>query len=533
MTKAVTTRSTRTTAILPFQATVAVGTYDGVLAGWEIGGGANFRIAFASPTHGGSIRSLAMAAAAATATDRKKTMAPGSLISCGYDEMIHTHDCSKRLTSSGQVRTPADFGTPVCSSFAPPPQHPRPSSALQMARGCAPDSRNCSTHCLVGFSAGKLVIYKKRDWSVQHVLAGHDGGVSALAVHPTGKMALSGGTSDGKLKLWDLQKGRLAYVTKIYAAKALQAAKGRTHYDPIVSLVWSRDGAIYALAYGSHVTVRDVGTGKELLDVELPARVNQICLMQKDEQGAMYVAAACNDGSIPVLAVNMLENSHLTDVRAIMAIEAVEGPVAREERFKCIQSLQDYYVVTANSAGVVSLMNLEGAVKMILQEEEESQETIDANANAENILVNSESDEESEDDDNDDDEESGEEELAVDIVDSVRLGTGARITCLSAWCSPIAPAANDTSDDDTDNLHDEHENTEDALPLPAGTKRNSDGPYEEPYKRIRDGRPSNEVVMGQEALETARKLVSKAKKLQLRKEKKRAQPSKSPSKKAR
>ena len=286
---------------------IAAGTYDGVLAGWELKK-KGLELTFATAVHTGSIRSLSIAAS-------PKGGEPGSLLSCGYDETLRTHDWHKRLTCSGEVRTPADFGTPTCSAFAPPEKH--------------------STHCIMGFSNGKIVIYKKRDWSVQHVLAGHEGGVGSISVHPSGKLALSGGASDGKLKLWDLTKGRLAFVNKTDPAST---RGGRTRYDPIDSLVWSNDGNFYALAHGTRITVREVATGKELLDVNLPSRVNQVTLMTGDE--GVFVAAACNDGSLPVLAV---EDSDDENRRAIMAIEPVESHLAREERFKCIQSAMGYY----------------------------------------------------------------------------------------------------------------------------------------------------------------------------------------------
>ena len=44
-----------------------------------------------------------------------------------------------------------------------------------------------------------------------------------------------------------------------------------------------------------------MATGKALLDVEMPSRVNQVALMSGPE--GVFVVAACNDGSLPVLAV--------------------------------------------------------------------------------------------------------------------------------------------------------------------------------------------------------------------------------------
>ena len=443
---------------------IAAGTYDGVLAGWELqkNKSKGLELAFATSVHAGSIRSLSLGASS-------NGEEPGPLLSCGYDETLRTHDWHKRMTSSGEIRTPADFGTPVCSAFAPPTK--------------------LSTHCIVGFTSGKVSIYKKRDWTIQHVLAGHEGGVASLAVHPTGKLALSAGVTDGKLKLWDLTKGRLAFVNKIKPSSELGSA---TRYDAVNSLVWSENGDFYAMAYGSHITVREVDSGKDLLDVDRPSRVNQVALMSGPE--GLFLVAACNDGSLPVLAV---DDSPDDARRAIMAIEPVQSHLAREERFKCISVVRGYHVVTANSAGVVSLMNLEGAVRMITSDEDEHSEDGDKDGT---------SDEGSSLEDDDDDSV----ELAVDIIESTRLGTGARITCLVAWCMD-------------EEIQEEKRRKAGAAPEPfplpeeLEEKHNNDKEERQSLKR----RPlEDDMTMDDAAIKKARSLVEQAKSLKKKKDKK-------------
>ena len=397
--------------------------------------------------------------------------------------MLKTHDWHRRLTSSGEVRTPPDFGTPVCSSFAPPP----PTLA-------STEKTQPSTHCIVGFSSGKLVIYKKRDWSVQHVLAGHLGGVESIAVHPSGKLALTGGHSDGKLKLWDLTKGRLSFVTKINSSSATGRSRAAS-LDPVVCLVWSEDGTMYGYCHGSHITVRDVATGEDWCDVELPSRVNQVALLQGPE--GIFVAAACNDGSLPVLAVKTGDNSESNARPAIMAIEPVEGVVAGEERYKCIRTVAGYYVVTANSAGVVSLMDLQGAIKIIMTESTEDGDDEDNPAGS-----NSGSDDGSDDED--------EEEMAVDIIDAVQLGSGARVTCLVTWACDTFAEENDDSDEENK----------------ASLKKKAKAPeHEEPDKFDTKKRKMHgnqrDLEMDPAEVEKARALVAKAKKMQKRKDSKR------------
>ena len=465
---------------LPSRLVVVAGTYDGVLAGWDTethaassaNGGdtatdaadaimaginqdadpdAYLKMSFAMAVHEGSVRCLSISSAPASSAPkpsqknskeneaekkkrkknkkkRKKhqeedgddsesddeaastpSQIPGTLLSGGYDESIHIFNLIRHV-QSGELRSAADLGTPTCSSFAPPPTSPSP-----------------ATHALVGMSSGKIVLYKKRDWSVQHVLSGHDGehgGVNCLAVHPTGKMALSGGRSDGKIILWDLMRGRLAFVHKLPPAPGSRGKRKATLTD----LAWSADGQRYAFATdGGKITARDVNTGEDLLDVMLPSRANQIAFIGGPE--GLFLASACDDGSLPVLAVGSLsdETEEAEARRAVMAIEPVDGPVAGDARFKCLKSVEGgsgFLVVTANSGGVVSLIDLEGAARMILSDDEEGGRATGGGGSSD------------EDDDVSDEDE--EEDVAAEFLESVRIGSGARITNLAVWSAGSA-----------------------------------------------------------------------------------------------
>lgn len=422
---------------------VAVGTYEGVLAGWEMdyyrsgnddadSSFANkkrrrghkteglhppnkFQLVLASPVHNGSARSVIMAGNGTSNASKDELLvnAPNLVVSTGYDEVVRTHDFSKHQTDIGELRTPSDSGTPTCSAFAPPPSH---------ATIAAEASTSC-THCLFGFMSGDILVYKRKNWQCEHIMRGHEGGVASLAVHPTGKLALSGGLRDGKLKLWDLTRGRLAHVSKI------KKQDNASRFNTIQSIAWNGAGTAYAFCHGSHLTVRDVESGSDLLDVELPSILNQLCFLA-DESRGLFVSVACNDGSLPVLLVPLAEDADSEERHAIMAIEPVDRLVAGEERFKCIHAVSDCLVVTANSAGVVSLMDLGGAVKMILQDKERT--SIEDTTEDEDEIV---------DDDKD---------MAVKILDGTQLGTGARITSLSVWFCGFGPEVSDQQDDESD-----------------------------------------------------------------------------------
>lgn len=490
------------TSNFPSRLIVIAGTYDGVLAGWDTvshareqdahdidlkllrkNDGTHLKLSFAMAAHEGSVRCLDVGSSAAVG-DKKRSREeeemhePGSLLSGGFDETINIFNLQKH-TQAGELKTPNDLGSPLCCSFAPP----------SLSASAAPP-----THALVGTTSGKIVLYKKRDWSVQHVLSGHDeGGVQCLAVHPTGRMALSGGR-DGKIVLWDLMKGRLAFVYKIASMKKNRRKENVNH------IIWSKDGNRYAFCYGSKITARDVASGEDLLDVDMPSRVNQLAFIGGPE--GMFLAAACDDGGLPVLEVGQLEEDGDANTRrAIMAIEPVDRVVAGDDRLKCIRAIEGgsgFFVVTANSGGVVSVMDLEGAARMMLTP-----------PNEEGLDEEAEPDAASNDTDSD-----GDVEVAVEILDSVRIGSGARITNLTAWS--YASDDNLESDEEAES----HSDSKSVSSL------EEDEPVKEPDTKAKKGYngASNDhtkkIELDAEQLEKARKLVGQAKKHQQKKKKK-------------
>ena len=568
---------------IPSRLIIVAGTYDGVLAGWDTStdsnilaqenndddvekridlkllrsknDGIHLKLSFAMAAHEGSVRCVDIAGGSSPPggnpqgdeKSKKKRQRddnnnknsqqqsqqinipqPGTLLSGGYDETINVYNLHKH-NQVGELKTPNDLGSPLCCAFAPPSNHHH-----HLTTNTIDDGNNlmnntttttaATTHALVGLTSGKIILYKKRDWSVQHILSGHDThGVNCIAVHPTGKMALSGGKADGKLILWDLMKGRLAYVIK------LKKDGSSRNYPSVNHIVWSNDGSRYAYCYGDKITARDVGDAassadesydSSLLDVQMTSRVNQLAFIGGPE--GMFVAAACDDGGLPVLEVGhlMLDDDDDDDEddededgnkkeqrRAIMAIEPVDRVVAGDDRFKCIKSVEGgsgFLVVTANSGGVISLYDLEGAARMMLTPDTSS--------------AGGGSDDDDDDDDSDkSDEDDNEIETAVEILDSVRIGSGARVTDLAVWS--YGGEADEVVEED-EQVSDSSDEEDEQPPVVA--KEN------EPVKKMtkkdgndfRNNKNNNKIELDAEAVDKARKLVVQAKKHQKKKKKK-------------
>jgi protein MAK11 len=67
---------------------------------------------------------------------------------------------------------------------------------------------------LSGGADNTICIWRTSDWLCLHKLGGHKAAVTSVAPHPSGKLALSTG-KDRTLRLWDLVKGRIAFITRL------------------------------------------------------------------------------------------------------------------------------------------------------------------------------------------------------------------------------------------------------------------------------------------------------------------------------
>lgn len=154
-------------------------------------------------------------------------------------------------------------------------------------------------------------------------------GVNALAVHPTGKLALSTG-GDGVLRTWNLVKGRQAYATNLMPRWKLDAKH--------VSLLrWSPDGEMYLLAVNNKIDVYSVKVAGIKNEVELGSKVSCVEFLEDD-----LIAVGLEDGKI--LFYDLSSDKTTLEV------------VVHDTRVKCMAK-QDNYLVSASSSGEIKLFN--------------------------------------------------------------------------------------------------------------------------------------------------------------------------------
>ncbi|KAK7031612.1 glycosyltransferase family 39 protein, partial [Favolaschia claudopus] len=96
------------------------------------------------------------------------------------------------------------------------------------------------SHLLSASEDGTLCLFRARDWSVLRALRGHKGRVNSVAVHPSGKVALSVG-KDRTLRMWDLMRGKGSASTKL--GKEAELVR------------WSTDGSLFVVQEASTIDV--------------------------------------------------------------------------------------------------------------------------------------------------------------------------------------------------------------------------------------------------------------------------------------
>lgn len=272
---------------------IIVGTNEEFVLGYDVtqkeDGRVSLRQIFADHSHNGSVRQVAVGG---------KILASGAA-----DEMIRVFNLATR-TEVGIIM-----------------EHQGTISSLGFHE---------TTHLFSAAEDGNICIYKQGKWQCEKTLRGHRGGVVDLAVHPSGKMALSIGR-DNTLRTWNLIKGRKAYITK------LKGAADAVH--------WSPKGTQYLLVKGSCVDVYEVATGQVEHSIDFKEHISALTFVTDD------IIAVGGEG----------KNICLYDIAT--KIEMGQW-AAHASRVKCLCTLpgiaaEELWLVSASSDGIIKVWSLE------------------------------------------------------------------------------------------------------------------------------------------------------------------------------
>ncbi|XP_061410312.1 p21-activated protein kinase-interacting protein 1 [Lethenteron reissneri] len=191
------------------------------------------------------------------------------------DEAVHLYDLQRRVEHGALLQ---HSGTITCLEFYG------------------------STHMLSGAQDGSICIWDTKTWKCLKTIRAHKGHVSAMSVHPSGKLALSVGT-DKTLRTWNLVEGRSAFIKNIKRNAEL--------------VLWSPSGNVYALCSGPHLDVYRLETATVTGSIVMPARIASIRFVTED-----LIATAGGDEFVRLHSVETLKEvctfkAHESRVKAL------------------------------------------------------------------------------------------------------------------------------------------------------------------------------------------------------------------------
>jgi WD40 repeat protein len=164
-------------------------------------------------------------------------------------------------------------------------------------------------HLLSASTDGTICVWRLKDWECLLQRKAHTKGVRALALHPSGRMALSLGEGSRKAKLWNLATGQEALVFKLVrgsdAALSVPSVSGEKQFvkndgDLPLQCCWSASGDMFLIQWAAQVDVFRVSDGAKAPIVSFAFDSKVTCCLCAAEG---VVLAGTDDGAVVWLSV--------------------------------------------------------------------------------------------------------------------------------------------------------------------------------------------------------------------------------------
>ncbi|XP_067679198.1 p21-activated protein kinase-interacting protein 1-like [Haliotis asinina] len=248
---------------------VVVGTYEELILGYRLSLEPDnhvFSQSFTNHSHSGSIKALAMST-------------KGILASGGTDETVRVFNLRKGTEIGSLVH---HSGTITWLDFYN------------------------NSHLFSTSEDHKVCVWKTFSWECLRTFKGHKDAVNCVAVHPSGKLALTVG-KDRALHTWNLVRGRSAYITNIKQAADI--------------VLWSPDGTRFLIVFSNRIDIYKTQTSSVYHSISVDRRVNAVVFLRSNviayggEGGDIVIYNVNDEKELQRISTNTIRIRHLTKVK--------------------------------------------------------------------------------------------------------------------------------------------------------------------------------------------------------------------------
>jgi len=209
------------------------------------------------------------------------------------------------------------------------------------------------SHMISSGEDGEICLWRTKDWEKLTSFKGHKGGVTSVAIHPSGKLALSIST-DKTLRCWNLVEGKAAYTLKLYRKDGLK-------------IFWNKTGTLYGILFDREVIVYDSANPNQSHTFSHKGRINDFRFIQHEDKD--YLITGSEDKKV-----------RLYNIETKKCIAQWDN--GSKSRIKCIDVMDNEGVTllcTCSSDGIINVWDITGAFDLIamemdIKEKEESEE---------------------------------------------------------------------------------------------------------------------------------------------------------------
>ncbi|PVU94949.1 hypothetical protein BB561_002145 [Smittium simulii] len=146
-----------------------------------------------------------------------------------------------------------------------------------------------TSHLLSASSDGSIIIYRTKDWEVLKVLRGHLKQVNDIAIHPSGKLAISI-SKDRSAIVWNLLTGHKVSRTKLLLEGEL--------------VRFNQSGDLYSIvSSNSQIITYDISKGKEISTYSATSKILDGTFIKFSDDNEYFMFGAA-DKSLHLLDAN-------------------------------------------------------------------------------------------------------------------------------------------------------------------------------------------------------------------------------------